>query len=127
MIIAAEEVGFILMKVALEDASADLFGEADNETEIMSRSEMIILSFFGGVAGAPESTKTSASPAGVASRAVAVGVKRGSGIGQLSEIDSAVFGINFAMTSFASRSDAVKCVGAHFGADEDVIGMRETE
>ncbi len=31
------------------------------------------------------------------------------------------------MAGFAGGGDAVESVGAHFGADEDVVGMREPE
>lgn len=127
LIIAAEEVGFELVEFIVEQGMANFLGEADDEAEIVGGGEAVILGFFGGVAGAPESAEAAEGPASAASGAVATGVEGGAGVAELAEIEIAILSVNFAMASFAHGGDAVKGIGAHFGADENVVGVGKAE
>lgn len=113
--------------MVVEDALADFFGEADDETEVMGGSEAVVLRFFRGVAGTPEGAKGTERPAGAAGCAVAAGFEGLFDAGELAEIKVAVVGINLAMAGFTGGGDAVEGVSAHFGAYENIVRMGKTE
>ena len=93
----------------------------------MGGGEAVVFLFLGGVTRAPEGAEGTKGPAGAAGGAVATRFERFFDVGELAEVEIAVFGVNFAMAGFASGGDTVEGVGAHFSADEDVVGVGETE
>lgn len=127
MVVAAEEELFVLVEFAVKERVADFFGEADDETEVVGGSEVTILGLLGGVARAPKGAEAAQRPAGATSGAVAAWVEDGAGVAELAEVEVAVFSVDFAVASFAHGGDAIESVGAHFGADENVVGMRKAE
>lgn len=72
-----------MIETIFEDSGTDLFGEADNETEVMKGSEAVEFGFLVGVAGAPHRAEATERPAGAAGGAVAARVENLADIGEL--------------------------------------------
>lgn len=127
MVVTAEEGGFVVCEVILKNGLANFFGEADDEAEVVDGGEVIIFAFLLDVARTPECAETPTRPAGATSGAIATVVKGGARVGEFAEVEGAVAGVDFAMAGFAGGGHTVESVGAHFGTNENVVGMRQAE
>ena len=127
MVVAVQELGFVVCEIVLEDGGADFFSQADNKTKVVNGGEVIVFLFLFNIARAPKSAEAATGPAGVAGCAVTTRIKDGARVGKLTKIKRAVASVNFAVAGLTSRSDAVESVGTHFGANENVVRVREAE
>lgn len=86
VVVAVEEVVFVLIERIFEHSGANFFGKTNDEAEVMDRSETVILALLFGVARAPHSAKTAQCPAFTTGGAVATGVEDMADVSEFAKI-----------------------------------------